>query len=197
MSSPPHAMSTIEERAMAALATGQRQAALTEVVSGFGPEVLGFLAAVHHDADVAAEVFAETCEDLVRTFDQFRGDCSFRTWLFALAKTASRRHFEVANRRVRVNLSDAPEFAAACRTTTAKFLQTAWKDRLQALRGALSPDDRALLVLRVDRDLPWNDIARVLAVDGEAPSTAALRKRFERIKVTLRAHAKGQGWFDP
>lgn len=186
----------VETRLAAALAAGRQSEALGELVRLSGPEVLSFLTALHRDADVAAEVFAETCEDLVRTIDRFRGECSLRTWFFVLARTASRRFF-AGNRRGRVNLSDAPELEAAHRTTTARFLQTDWKARFRALRDELSPDDRALLMLRVDRGLSWEDVARVMASDGDAPSAAALRKRFERIKDALRDRAKDAGWLEP
>ena len=73
------------------------------------------------------------------------------------------------------------------------WLQTREKDRLRALREALDPDDRTLLVLRVDRDMPWSDVARVFLGDGArgdeasvARKAAALRKRFERVKAMLR-----------
>ena len=52
--------------------------------------------------------------------------------------------------------------------------------------------DRALLVLRVDRGLSWNDLARVLNEDGEPLDDAALkresarlRKRFQLLKREL------------
>lgn len=175
---------------MAALDAEHKQV-LAKLVCDHGAEVLSFLAAIHHDRDAAAEVFSQTCEDLLRTYSTFRGECSLRTWLYALAKNASRRHLESARAKVRVALSDAPELEAARRTTTATFMRTDSKDRFRALREVLSPDDRALLVLRVDRDLPWADIAEVL----EAPSPA-LRKRFERIKATLRENATARGWLE-
>ncbi|MBK7864892.1 MAG: sigma-70 family RNA polymerase sigma factor [Archangiaceae bacterium] len=175
-----------------ALAAGHAREALARLISGYGPELLSFLSAVHHDREAAAEVFSQTCEDLLRTFSSFRRECSYRTWLYALAKTASRRHGEAGGGRVQVALSDTPELEAARRTTTAAFLRTDWKDRFRALREQLDPDDRALLVLRVDRDLPWEDVARVLGA-----SAPALRKRFERIKVTLRESATQAGWLEP
>ena len=57
-----------------------------------------------------------------------------------------------------------------------------------------------LLVLRVDRGLSWSDIAEVLAEQSEsAPArkdTAALRKRFERVKARLKALMEEEGMLD-
>ena len=60
------------------------------------------------------------------------------------------------------------------------------------LRAKLSPDEQALLTLRVDRELEWREIARVLADDELADdaavtrAAAGLRKKFERLKEKLR-----------
>jgi RNA polymerase sigma-70 factor (ECF subfamily) len=76
-------------------------------------------------------------------------------------------------------------------------LRTEVKDKVAALRAQLDEEDRTILVLRIDRKLAWQDIARVLAdeelSDAEATKrSAALRKRFERIKDRLRKLA-GEG----
>ncbi len=64
------------------------------------------------------------------------------------------------------------------------------------LREQLEPFDRALLVLRVDRQLTWQDVAAVLKGDEKNVETSpgALRKRFERIKAKLREEALRAGW---
>jgi RNA polymerase sigma-70 factor (ECF subfamily) len=62
-----------------------------------------------------------------------------------------------------------------------------------------------LLVLRIDRQLAWNDLARVLAeTGGEAPlsdaavakEAARLRKQFQVLKEKLRGMAKKEGLLD-
>jgi RNA polymerase sigma-70 factor (ECF subfamily) len=179
-----------------ALAGGDTARAAQLTVAAYGPEIRSFLAAIHGVQADAVEVFAQASEDLVRSFASFRGECAVRTWFYALAKNASRRHFDDTFRRRGVALSEALEQVEGQierpRTETSPFLQTEWKRRLRALREGLSPDDRALLVLRVDRQMAWDEIARVL-LSPEAES-ASLRKRFERIKAKLRADAQRDGW---
>ena len=41
--------------------------------------------------------------------------------------------------------------------------------------------------------MPWEDVAEVLRTEGVAPSPAALRKRFERLKEKLGRLAREQG----
>src|SRR5262249_2682277 len=94
------------------------------------------------------------------------------------------------------------EVAEQVRTQTTAFRRTENKTRLQALRDELPEEDRMLLILRVDRALPWNDLARILAEqeDGSiledsalAREAARLRKRFQLVKDQLREMAKREG----
>jgi RNA polymerase sigma-70 factor (ECF subfamily) len=69
----------------------------------------------------------------------------------------------------------------------------ALRSTLIAQRARLSPEERALLVLRLDRDLAWREVATVLSADGEPVDEAALRKRFERLKAKLAQLAREEG----
>ena len=62
-----------------------------------------------------------------------------------------------------------------------------------AFRDSLPEDDRMLLVLRVDKQMSWNDLARVMHTDESDPfdddalqrEAAWLRKRFQLVKERL------------
>jgi DNA-directed RNA polymerase specialized sigma24 family protein len=64
---------------------------------------------------------------------------------------------------------------------------------LQALREALSIDDRALAALRLDQGLSWAECAEVLSRDGRTVKPNTLTKRFERIKERLGSLARKRG----
>jgi RNA polymerase sigma-70 factor (ECF subfamily) len=176
------------------LLAGDFDGAATAVVRTYGAEIAGFLIAFVGNPGDAADVFSMFCEDLWRGLPAFEGTASLRTWAYTLARHAAIRYVKDPRHRAayRMPLSGAPELEAAARTATQTFQQTAVKDRFAEVRARLDPDDRALLVLRVDRGLPWRDVARVLGgsrvpdrdLDRQA---AALRKRFERLKDELRA----------
>lgn len=90
------------------------------------------------------------------------------------------------------------------RTATPTFLQTAVRAEVAALRAELDEDDRMLLTLRVDRGLPWRELAQVFAEGDDAVldaaalerQAAALRKRYERLKRRIRALAQARGVLD-
>jgi RNA polymerase sigma-70 factor (ECF subfamily) len=153
------------------------------------------------DAD---EVFASFAEKLWVGLPGFEWRCALRPWAYRLARNAANDFVSAAHRRPARNvaLSNAPPSRLMERvcSTTALHLQTAAKDRMRELREALAPDDQLLLVLRVDREMDWRDIAVALG-EGEPAADAAalereaarLRKRFERVKDHLRELAREAG----
>jgi RNA polymerase sigma-70 factor (ECF subfamily) len=179
---------------------GDFPCAATRALEGFGPEIFGYLLAVSRSTHEAEDAFSVFSEDLWRGFPGFRWQSSFRTWAYTLARHALHRSIDGDGRRG-IPLSEAPlsQLEQQIRDETLSFLKTEAKDRFVELRGALDPDDRTLLVLRVDRRMRWDEVARVMLEEGEpAPEAVrrkavALRKQFERVKEHLRSLAREAG----
>jgi RNA polymerase sigma-70 factor (ECF subfamily) len=184
---------------------GDHTAAATLTIRAYGPELLGFLVAVHRGArdDLdATECFSELCEVLWRRMPSFAWESSLRTWSYGVARNVSRtRKRDAARRGRRVAGGDSvlEGVAQAVRTETLSYLRTEKRSRLAALRDRLDEEDRMLLILRVDRKLEWNELARVLgsAAGHDAPDSTAiareaarLRKRFQLVKDRLREIAR-------
>jgi RNA polymerase sigma-70 factor (ECF subfamily) len=195
-----------EEDVRALCARGDHANAATAIVRDYGPEILGFLMATHRDPVEANDTFAEVAEGVWRGLPGFAWESSVRTWAYAIARNVSRLRRRTAARHGRrvANASDTffQGVVDKVRTETTPFLRTEKRTRLQALRDALSEEDRVLLVLRVDRGLAWNDVARIVAQgedearidEGSIASEAArLRKRFQLVKDRLRELAKREG----
>ncbi len=180
------------------LQAGDVNAGLTLAIEGYGPEVLAFVRGITGSAELAHDVFAQACEDLVGSLDKFRGECAFRSWFYAVARNAALRGRDEVQRHAHERLSAAPELAEAVRTATARHQQTGWKSRFRELRAKLSPEDRELLTLRVDRRLSWREVAQIMAGPTGSPAAVEpmLRKRFERLRAELRRHAEEAGWWD-
>ena len=187
----------MDEAAVRAKAeAGDLRGAATDALRLYGPELFGFLKAMARDDDLGAEAFAQLGEDLWRGLAGFRWDGTLRAWCYALARNALHRlrrdPRRAPARNVGLSSADVAELAAQLRTATAIYQRTDVKDELHAIRALLDPDDHELLLLRLDRQMSWKDIARVQG--GEANLTtraAALRKRFERVKARIRELADG------
>lgn len=177
----------------------------TEIaIRGYGPEILGFLVAMHRTEQDADEVFSIWCERLLRGLPAFGWEASLRTWVYTVARNASANFVRGRRNRARRELAgESDELAAAeqaVRTETRPYLRTEAKDKLAKIRDALPPEDRALLVLRVDKGLEWKDLARVMLGDDRAATEAELsresqrlRKRFQILKQKLLEAGRREG----
>ena len=203
------ARAELENDVRALCGRGDYAGAATRALKGYGPEIFGFLVTMTPSEADASDVFAETSEALWRSLPAFAWECSLRTWAYAIARNIMRMRSRNAARKRRrgiaVGDSALQEVAEVVRTETLAFLRTEKRTRLQALRDALPEEDRILLVLRVDRKLAWNDLARVLAeTESDAPlaeaavarGAARLRKQFQLVKDRLRDLAKKDGLID-
>jgi RNA polymerase sigma-70 factor, ECF subfamily len=196
--------STVDEAVRRAWQAGDANGAITAVIEAHGPEILGWLVGILRDADDAGDAFSIFCERLWSTFASFRWRCSIRTWAYAIARRVVLDHQRAESRRTRrlVPLSASPEVvqvAERVRTTTLPGLKTAHRRAISQLRDQLPPQDRMLLILRVDRGLRWDDLARVF-LDRPDPTAAELkreaarlRKRFQLIKQRLAELGRSAG----
>jgi RNA polymerase sigma-70 factor, ECF subfamily len=194
-----------EQSIREAHAAGDFARVATETLQQYGPEVLGLLFALHRDRDEASDAFSVFSERLWQSLAEFEWRCSMRTWAYMLARRVSRdvRRGEGRRGRRNVGLSDAnvSRVAAQVRTRTLTILRTETKTAIMKLRESLPEDDQLLLVLRVDRDLAWNDLALVFldAKNEESDQetlkreAARLRKRFQLVKERLLEMGRERG----
>lgn len=170
-------------------------------VETYGAELYGFVIHVVGEPVSAEHVFSRTIEDFWRGMAGFRGGCSVRTWLYKLAHHASVRHrCSPRNRAPRAGNSTLAQRVSA-HTRTASWRRADVQTRWDELKREIAPDDRALLVLRVDRGFAWNEIAQVMLSESPEDASAGavtreaarLRKRFQLLKDQLRVRARAAG----
>jgi RNA polymerase sigma-70 factor (ECF subfamily) len=181
-----------DNQVAALLGRGEVDEAATVALQALGPAVLGYLASLL-DEDDARDVFSMLAEDAWRGLPGFRFECSLRAWLFRLAWRAACRFLRDPWRRRAEPMPSSAASRLAASIAGASQLPGGRRETLRALRQRLTPEEQTLLVLRVDKDLEWNEVAQVLAGTEEPVDPAALRKRFERIKDRLAALARDEG----
>jgi RNA polymerase sigma-70 factor, ECF subfamily len=185
----------LEEQLAAALDAGRLSDAATAAIRGYGPQILGYLGGVLRDDGLADEAFSRFAEDLWKGIAGFRRESSFRTWAYRVAWSAARDIQTEAFRRRgrRLETEEVSKIVEEVRSSSAAFLKQDARDRLDKLRKSLSAEDQTLLILRVNRELSWKDVALVLSTPEVPVDEPALRKRFERIKTRLRKLAEAEG----
>lgn len=160
------------------LDAGQLALAASSIVRDYGPQLLGYLRAVRpHDAEAA---FAAFCAELAAKLPSFARTHSVLVWSYQLAWTAARRTGDPVT---------PPEpLLEEMRAVTATTLTPEAAQHLIALRADLDAEEQTLLVLRIDRDMEWRDVAHVLASD-----VTQLKRRYEVLAEKVRRLAKQRG----
>src|SRR5574339_245759 len=127
----------LETEIRAAHDSGDLSSAATIALEGYGPEILGYLAAITASVDDAGEIFSDFSEDLWRGLPEFRWESTFRTWAYVLARHAM--HRQTRKKKNFLPLSAAPisRIEQQVRERTLAHLRTEVKDRFVELRAAL------------------------------------------------------------
>ncbi|MFO0728980.1 MAG: sigma-70 family RNA polymerase sigma factor [Myxococcota bacterium] len=183
----------MEAAIRAQVEAGALQAAVEASLAQYGAEVFGLLLVLTKEREQAKDAFADMTLSLLESLPSFRWEASLRTWMYRVAKNALVRRQSEAWQRKKSPLG--PELLSALeaveRTTTAVFLKSEVKDQVRRLRDELEVEEQALLSLRVDRQLPFEDVAEILGLRRDQAPTA--RKRYERVVEKLRKIAEREG----
>ena len=167
------------------------EAAWAEIYRQLSPAILGYLrgSRAPEPEDTLGEVFLEIARDL----GGFEGDeRQFRAWAFTIAHhrliDARRRD----SRRPAVLVAEPPEPVAATASDAAdEALARIGSEEVVRILETLSPDQRAVLLLRVVGDLSVEDTATALGKRAGAVKQlqrrglAAIKRDLDRKGVTL------------
>jgi RNA polymerase sigma-70 factor (ECF subfamily) len=166
-------------------------------VQAYGPGILGYLATLLRDDEAAREAFSEFGEELWKSLPRFAHKSTVKTWAYSIAYHCGLRYRQAqARRRTRpLRTSEYSKLAASIEAASRSFSRSAADRKLDVLRRTLTDEEQTLLVLRLDRQMAWDEIAQVLGPEGV--EVAALRKRFQRLKERLRAAAEREGLVPP
>jgi len=173
-----------------ALEGGDTGRAALELVRRYAAEIQRFccraIGSPLDGEDLAQEVLGEACRCLPR----FRGRSTVRTWLYRVAWHKvydQRKRFARQPHVVSLDGLEGPDIPCSLDDEPDELL--AETQRRQALGEALdrlSPTDRAIIALRVEQDLPYQEIAGVLGVrEGAAKMrmTRAVRRLQQEVDL--------------
>lgn len=196
----------IDARIVDHIEAGELNEAAEVAIAEYGPSIFGMFMGVFHDEANAQDAFQRFSLQLWKSLPSFQGRSQFYTWAFTIARRSMSRMFERPELRVEQRLGTLQERnlqARWTRTATAEWRNTESRDRFEEMCAALDPEERTLVMLRIGQEMSWKEIAAVTADEAEALDkkalsrrAASLRKRFERVKNTMReamARPSGEG----
>jgi RNA polymerase sigma-70 factor, ECF subfamily len=175
------------------LDAGDLDGAATLAIERYGPAVLKYLRLLLRDEHDAADAYSLFEEHLWRGLAAFRAQSSLRTWLFRVARNAATdtRKEEWRRRGRPLTTPVANELVEG--GVDGRSDVSDLREQFEPLRQYLSESEQTLLILRVERELPWREIARVLSGDGRELDTTTVMKRFNRLVARLRRMARQHG----
>ena len=165
--------------------------AFEALVLRYQARIVNYASAMVHDAGAAEDVAQETFVRAWRALGRFRGESTFKTWLYRIATNVARTHLDRRGRRARIadrSLDDEAEpLQAGDVPSPAPDAETALVRR-EAIDRALSelPDElRQALVLRDVEGLDYKEIAGVTGAPIGTVESRIFRAR-RRLRTLLR-----------
>ena len=153
------------DQALVADAVAGDRDAFGALVRRHQTRIVNYAMAIVRDPAEAEDVAQETFIRAYRSLARFRGDSSFKTWLYTIATNAARTGLERRGRRSRVEDGslddDAGPLAAADVPAGDADAETALvrREAIDRALAALPPDLRVAVVLRDVEGLDYKEIA--------------------------------------
>jgi RNA polymerase sigma-70 factor (ECF subfamily) len=175
-----------DDRRLIADCVAGRTSAFGELVRRYQDRLFNAVLRVVDNADDAADVVQDAFLNAYQSLNSFKGDSEFFTWLYRIAFNAAislRRKrkavlsFDGGDERAATEPADPSEF-----TRPGVALERSEEDaQLLAAMARLSPEHRAVLVLKDLEGQKYEDIAEVLDVP-----IGTIRSRLHRARLELR-----------
>ncbi len=166
--------SPAQERAWVSAAQKGDRPAFAALVAEYWPRLYRWLHQMTHDRHAAEDLAQEAFLKAFANLHRFQAGTNFRAWLFRIAhNTLSNQRRASAGRRDPLpdevaSHAPGPEQSAIGREDLA---------RLEAAVRALPADFREALLLRVNEDLSFRDIAAVLSTTEETARWRVFKAR--------------------
>jgi RNA polymerase sigma-70 factor (ECF subfamily) len=141
--------------------------AFEALVLRYQGKIVNYASAMTRDASDAEDVAQETFVRAYRSLHQFRGDSSFKTWLYRIATNVARTHLRQRVKQLRLAGPSLDDDTQALRASDIPSSKTNIEGAViarDAINNALAmlPDElRVAIILRDVEGLDYKEIARV------------------------------------
>jgi hypothetical protein len=166
--------SETEEQISRLLMSKNSEEAAAVALQTYGPQVLGFLAAILIDPKATESAFRRSAEALFGRLPEIQPAHSYRTEAIRVAWQADRDPKTVPP-------GGNPTARKLADQVRSRGTPKLGDPRVAKLRDKLSVEERAVLVLRLDLALAWPEVAYVLGVDEPTA-----RARFDAVLPRVR-----------
>ena len=171
-------------------ARGGDDGAFNQVVQAYRKRILGTIARLIGRPEDVDDVGQEVFLRLYFSLDQLRSPEVFEPWLYRLTVNASYDYLRRQKRRPESRMSDLSEqqvmladAAAGGKQRSEEVRRTKIRERVQALLGQVSEEDRILLTLKEVEGLSLKELEQVYKINENALKVRLFRARQRVLKV--------------
>lgn len=178
-------------------------AAFETLVGKYRQPVLGFVLRTLHDPDEAEDIAQQVFVQVWKAAARYRVASRFATWLFTIARNLCLNELRRRGRHPTDSLDapgpagdPAPERSFEDTRTpgvTGEVLLTELEAKIEEALRDLPESQRSALLLLRERELAYDDIARILGVSVSATKSLIHRAR-ETLKLRLKAYLRTGEW---
>ena len=149
-------------------------AAFDQVVSRYKARLFNYVCRMVGSSEEAEDITQEVFVRMYQSLDTFRSDASLSTWLFRIANNLCIDHFR-RSRKLRAHAysldeplgggdeGERPEIADTTQEPFRALAQGELSERMEQAIAALPEKLRAVLILHDIEDVPYEEIARIVA----------------------------------
>ncbi len=160
------------------------------------PAVLRFAVSILNDPDDAEDAAQEALIAAFAALDSYRGEASFRTWLYTITLNVCRK--QMRKRKTRGALLNAIESVTRAVTGTHSPEEAAAQSEMQrelwAAVDALDEKHRIPIILRYAHDLPIAEIAELMGLnEGTVHSRLYYARESLQASLSQASRPRGRG----
>ncbi|MBX3177002.1 MAG: RNA polymerase sigma factor [Candidatus Hydrogenedentes bacterium] len=187
-----------DESKLVRQAAGGDAGALGELFRRYGADVLRLARSMGHRGGEAEDLMQDTFLAAMEGIGRFQHRSSFKTWLLAILFRQSSRRYRYQAVRAEESLGHAPDGAGNGGPRLSVVPRPEYRLDVEAMLDSLSPDHRAVLVLRELEGYSYDEIASALGIPrGTVESRlfrarAQLREGFKEYSTRDARHARAR-----
>jgi RNA polymerase sigma-70 factor (ECF subfamily) len=156
---------------------------LIEIIDEYHEGMSLYLNSIVNDMELAEDIMQDTFVKLAIKKPSFKGKCSFKTWLFTIARNCAFDHLRKKQKISDLSLDDHLQISDVT-DTEKEFLREEQKVELYSAMKRLNPDYYQVLYLMYFEDLDTSDIAKIMHKAKRQVSDLIFRAR-KSLKTEL------------
>jgi len=154
----------LDDETLTRLAQQGEKSAFNALLGRYRSSIKRYLLSLINDPDAAEDIIQETFIKVYTSIHQYRGDASFKSWLFVITRNSWKNYLRSHQYQTRINrFEDVDDFNIAAEQSPENTITQQQQEKLlRTAITALPSKQRMTLSLRINQQLPFASIAAVM-----------------------------------